>query len=146
VTQRMGKGIRFSTILAVLAVVAVVAVYLAAVTSPFPQLPFHQRPPELIPGDIEVFYMVKTVLSTVNATLIVILLTIYIDLYVRTKAQFTVGLIIFSAVLLLNALASNPLIQFVFGFRAFGLGPFAMLPDLFTFFALIVLLYLNFKY
>ena len=145
-TQRMGKGMRFSTILVVLAVVAVVAVYLAAVTSPFPQLPFYQRPPELIPGDIEVFYMVKTVLSTVNATLIVILLVIYIDLYVRTKAQFTVGLIIFSAVLLLNALASNPLIQFVFGFRAFGLGPFAMLPDLFTFFALIVLLYLNFKY
>jgi hypothetical protein len=33
-----------------------------------------------------------------------------------------------------------------FGFRAFGLGPFAMLPDLFTFGALVVLLYLSIKY
>jgi hypothetical protein len=47
--------------------------------------------------------------------------------------------------LLLNALVSNPLLQFGFGFRAFGLGPFAMLPDLFTFFALVVLLYLTLK-
>lgn len=146
-TQRMDRGLRFSIILAVLAVVAVAAVYLAALTGPFPQLPFFQRgrPPELIPGDIELFYTVKTVFSTVNATLILILLVIYIDIYSRTRSEFTIGLIIFSAVLLLNALVSNPLLQFGFGFRAFGLGPFAMLPDLFTFFALVVLLYLTLK-
>jgi hypothetical protein len=33
-----------------------------------------------------------------------------------------------------------------FGFRPFGLGPFAMLPDLFTLGALAVLLYLSVKY
>jgi hypothetical protein len=33
-----------------------------------------------------------------------------------------------------------------FGFYAFGLGPFAMLPDLFTCLALTVLLYLTFEY
>ena len=146
-TQRMDRGLRFSIILAVVAVVAVAAVYLAALTNPFPQLPFFQRgmPPQLIPGDIELFYTVKTVFSTVNATLILILLVIYIDIYSRTRSEFTIGLIIFSVVLLLNALVSNPLLQFVFGFRAFGLGPFAMLPDLFTFFALAVLLYLTLK-
>jgi hypothetical protein len=53
---------------------------------------------------------------------------------------------VFSLVLLLYALSSNPLLQWVFGFRAFGLGPFAMLPDLFTFVALAVLLYLTFRY
>ena len=143
----MDRGLRFSIILAVLAVVAVAAVYLAALTSPFPQFPFFQRgmPPQQVPGDIELFYTVKTVFSTVNATLVLILLVIYIDIYSRTRSEFTIGLIIFSAVLLLNALVSNPLLQFVFGFRAFGLGPFAMLPDLFTFFALAVLLYLTLK-
>jgi hypothetical protein len=143
----MDRRLRFSIILAVVAVAAVAAVYLSALTSPFPQLPFFQRgrPPELIPGDIELFYTVKTVFSTVNATLILILLVIYIDIYSRTRSEFTIGLIIFSAVLLLNALVSNPLLQFGFGFRAFGLGPFAMLPDLFTFFALVVLLYLTLK-
>jgi hypothetical protein len=34
----------------------------------------------------------------------------------------------------------------IFGFIAFGLGPFALLPELFEFLALIVLLYLSVKY
>jgi hypothetical protein len=38
------------------------------------------------------------------------------------------------------------LVIWAFGFRLFGLGPFAMLPDLFTFAALAVLLYLSVKY
>jgi hypothetical protein len=33
-----------------------------------------------------------------------------------------------------------------FGFMPFGLGPFAMLPDLFTLVALAVLVYLTTKY
>lgn len=64
----------------------------------------------------------------------------------KTQSEFTIGLIIFSMVLLLYALASNPLLHRAFGFRAFGLGPFAMLPDLFTCVALSVLLYLTVKY
>jgi len=38
------------------------------------------------------------------------------------------------------------LMIWAFGFRPFGLGPFALLPDLFTFGALAVLLYLSIKY
>jgi len=97
-------------------------------------------------GDIELFYTAKTVVSTVNATLLVFLLITYIDIYRKTQSEFTIGLIIFSMVLLLYALASNPLIHWIFGFRALGLGPFAMLPDLFTCIALAVLIYLTFKY
>jgi len=97
------------------------------------------------PGDIELFYTIKTVVSTVNVALVIILLLTYIDVYRKTKSDFTVGLIIFSIVLLLYTLASNPIMPLAFGFRAFGLGPFAMLPDLFTFIALSVLLYLSLK-
>lgn len=102
------------------------------------------RPPSL--GDIELFYTVKAVLSTINATLLIFLLITYIDIYMTTKSEFTVGLIIFSMVLLLYALTTNPIVQWVFGFHAVGLGPFAMLPDLFTCAALAILLYLTVRY
>ncbi|MCS7119698.1 MAG: hypothetical protein RMJ07_00895 [Nitrososphaerota archaeon] len=97
------------------------------------------------PGDIELFYTVKTVISTANAAITTILLIIYLGVYRKTKSNFTAGLIIFSLTLLLYTLASNPLLHWVFGFRAFGLGPFAMLPDLFTFIAVLILLYLSLK-
>jgi hypothetical protein len=96
--------------------------------------------------DIEVFYTLRTVVSTVNATLLVFLFVIYVDIYRRTGSDFTIGLILFSLVLLLYALSSNPIVHWIFGFRAVGLGPFAMLPDLFTCVALFVMLYLTVKY
>ena len=96
-------------------------------------------------GDLELFYKVKTMLSTVNATLLVLLLATYIDMYRKLKSEFTLGLILFSLILLLYAVTSNPLLQQFFGFWGIGLGPFAMLPDLFTSFALVILLYLTMK-
>jgi len=96
-------------------------------------------------GDIELFYTVKTVVSTINVTLVIILLITYIEIYRKTRSEFTVGLIMFSMVLLLYTLASNPITQWAFGFSAFGLGPFAVLPDLFACIALFVLLYLSLK-
>jgi predicted signal transduction protein with EAL and GGDEF domain len=110
--------------------------------------PFERRlpPPRIIAGDIEFFYSAKTVVSTINVTLLVFLLLTYIDIYRKTRSEFTIGLTIFSAVFLLNVLASNPLVVGVFGFQPFGLGPFALLPDLFTSGALAILLYLSIKY
>ena len=98
-----------------------------------------------IVADIELYYTLKTVISTINATLLVLLMITYIDIYKNLKSEFTIGLIIFSMILLLYALVSNPLMQGIFGFQGIGLGPFAMLPDLFTCLALAVLLYLTMK-
>jgi len=95
--------------------------------------------------DIELFYTIKTVVSTVNTALVTILLFTYIEIYRKTSSEFTVRLIIFSLLLFLYTLTSNPIIHWIFGFRAFGLGPFAMLPDLFTCIALSILLYLSIK-
>jgi len=146
--NRMNKGMRIWLILATLIVVAVLAAVWASSTFWVPRYPFEPRPRprENIPGDIEFFYTAKTVVSTINVTLLVFLLLTYVDIYRRTRSEFTVGLIIFSAVFLLNVLASNPLVIWVFGFRPFGLGPFALLPDLFTLGALAVLLYLSIRY
>ena len=144
----MNKNMRIGLIITTLVVVAILAALWATSTFWLPPFPFEPRlrPPASIPGDIEFFYMAKTVVSTVNVTLLVFLLLIYVSIYMRTRSEFTIGLIIFSMVFLLNVLASNPLVIWAFGFRPFGLGPFALLPDLFTFGALAVLLYLSVKY
>jgi predicted membrane protein len=147
--NRMNKNLRNGLIIAIIIVVAILAALWAASTSLFPRFPFepHEIPPyREIGGDIELFYTIETVVSTINVTLSVFLLAIYVNIYRKTRSEFTIGLTIFSAVFLMNALALNPFVQWAFGFHAFGLGPFAMLPDVFTLGALAVLLYLSFEY
>jgi hypothetical protein len=143
----MNKNMRTWLILVTLVVVAILAALWATSTVWFPRAPWERpRPPYGIPGDLELFYTAKTVVSTINVTLLVFLLLTYVNIYRKTRSEFTIGLVIFSAVFLLNVLASNPFVVWAFGFREFGLGPFAMLPDLFTLGALAVLLYLSVKY
>ncbi len=145
---KMNDKIKSLLVLATLLVVALLVIFLVyefllPLRSPRFMAP---RPNFQHRGDIELYYTIKTVISSINATLLVILLFTYVDIYRKTKSEFTIGLSIFSIILLLYALSSNPLVHYAFGFRAFGLGPFAMLPDLFTCGALAVLLYLTYKY
>jgi len=156
VNLHMNKYVKFSIIFGILLVVTVFADFFTTQNMSSPtrsifeprQLPFDRINIDRyssIKGDIELFYKVKTILSSINATLLVFLLATYVDMYKKLKSEFTIGLILFSLILLFYALSSNPLLQRLFGFRAFGLGPFAMLPDLFTSLALGVLLYLTLK-
>ena len=88
-------------------------------------------------------FIAKIVLSLANIVLLTIVLVIYIGIYHKTKSQFSLGLVIFTIALLLYALTSNPITQGFGGFRVSGLGPFTMLPDLFTCIASAILLYLS---
>lgn len=146
--HRMTKIVKIGLMLTVLVAVAMLSTFWALSFEPrTPQWeprPFPQF--DRIRGDIELFYTIQTVVSSINVTLLIFLLITYINIYKKTQSEFTIGLMIFSMVLLLYAFVSNPLVHWIFGFRAFGLGPFAMLPDLFTCIALGVLLYLTFKY
>lgn len=143
INHDMDKYMKISLMLVVL-IIALLAIFWTPTYMPMPPREF--RPGYIIRGDIELYYTAKTVISTINIALLVCLLIIYVGIYQKTKSDFTIGLIIFSSVLLLNVLSSNPLIHGVFGFSAYGLGPFAMLPDLFTCVALAVLLYLSVRY
>lgn len=145
--HEMNRDVRVWMILATLVAVTLLAVFWVTTRMPQPP-PFEPRrwPVEEVRGDIEIFYTIKTVVSTINATLLVFLFANYVDLYRRTQSEFTAGLIIFSMALLLYALVSNPIVHWTFGFRGFGLGPFAVLPDLFTCGASAVLLYFALKY
>jgi hypothetical protein len=144
--SKMNNSLKiWAVIIVTLIVIAFLAALWASYTLPSSQFPERSLPSH-VRGDFEFFYIAQTVLSTVNVVLLIFLLTIYIDVYRKTGSQFTIGLIIFSAVFLVRAVTANPLFMRVFGFTAFGLGPFALLPDLFEFVALTVLLYLSIKY
>jgi hypothetical protein len=144
----MNRNLRTWSVIAMLILVAILAALWATFTFWLPPSRWEHRlpPPQYIPEDLEFFYTMEAVFSTINVTLSVFLLLTYLSIYRKTRSEFTIGLTIFSLVFLLNALASNPLVIWSFGFRPLGLGPFALLPDLFTFGALAVLLYLSFKY
>jgi len=153
----MNKYVKIWIIFAVLLVVAVFSDYLASSrfggrttisvfeTRPVPFDRISMDNYYSFLGDIELFYKIQTILSSINATLLVFLLATYLDMYRKLKSEFTIGLILFSLTLLLYALTSNPLLQWIFGYQAFGLGPFAMLPEMFTTLAVAVLLYLTLK-
>jgi uncharacterized membrane protein len=141
--HRENKNAKIWLVLGMLATVALLVAFWTAISAPSQPRYF---PGGYFPGDIELYYTAKTVISTINIAILIILLITYIGIYRKTKSEFTIGLIIFSIVLLLNVLASSPLVIQGFGFRLLGLGPFAMLPDLFTCVALIILLYLSVKY
>lgn len=148
--SHMNKNMKsWLVIIVALIAIAFLATIWASYSFPFPRSEFSPRrvpPSGYILGDFEFFYIAQTVLSTVNIALLSFLLTTYIDIYRKTRSQFTFGLIMFSLVFLLRALTANPLVMWIFGFKAFGLGPFALLPDIFECAALSVLLYLSVKY
>jgi len=99
-------------------------------------------PPEHLPA-LRFMLILKTVVSSVNFTLIILLLMIYVDLYRKIKTNFTAGLLLLIFVLLMNALTSNPLVFLRFGFPVAGIGIGFIIPDLMTTIALSVLFYLS---
>jgi hypothetical protein len=108
--------------------------------------PFSQRPTFVNPADIELYYMLHTVLSTVNIVLTIILIVNYVSIYQKTKSEFTIGLLLFALMFLIKDITLSPFIVSLGGFSIFGLGPFAVLPDAFEMGALLVLFYLSVKY
>ena len=87
--------------------------------------------------------LLKTIISSVNSILLFIVLAIYMGIYRETGSDFSMGLVIFTIALFLYSITSNPLIHRLAGFKLTGLGPFTMLPDLFTCIASAILLYLS---
>jgi len=147
--NQMNKNLKIWLVLVILAVIAVaiLAAIWAATTVYAPRfLPRRLPPSEFIPGDIELFYIARTVVSTINIALLVFLIATYVSIYMKTRSEFTIGLLIFAVVFLMKDLTASPFVIGAFGFGLFGLGPFALLPDLFESMALSVLLYLSVKY
>jgi hypothetical protein len=124
----------------------IAAVMIGLIIAPMILPPRGSPPPPAIPINDDLMGLlltIKTVISFVNIVLILPLLGIYWDLYREVRSQFTIGLILVVFALLLYAITSNPLLHVFFGYSITGIGPFAIIPDLFSTFALVVLLYLS---
>jgi hypothetical protein len=79
-------------------------------------------------------------------TFSIILIALYVNLYRKVKSDFTIGLIVVMMALFIYAITSNPFFQLIFGYRGvFGIGPFVIIPHLFTTLAMAVLLYISLK-
>ena len=145
----MDKRLKYGLIVVILVAVAIFAAFWALVLRQHQIPAFGQirgPPPRAIPGDFEYFYVANTIISTINIALLIILAIIYLNIYVKTHSPFTIGLVIFALVFLVQNVTSSPFIAAPFGFRAYGLGPFEFLPGMFEFVALTILLYLSVKY
>jgi hypothetical protein len=112
-----------------------------------PTFPFRPQPiPQLNPADLELYYIARSVLSTVNIALLAFLIATYAALYSKTRSEFTIGLMIFATVFLMKDILSSPFVIGAFRFQTVGLGPFALIEPLLELLALSVLLYLSVKY
>ena len=145
--KQMDNRLKVGLIFAILIAVAIFATFWVVIQiTHFNEFQPRGLPPNFIPGDLEFFYAAFTIISTINITVLVILTLIYINIFLKTRSNFTIGLVIFALAFLVKDFTSNPLVMSLFGFRAYGLGPFELLPGLFEFFALFVLLYLSIRY
>ncbi len=89
---------------------------------------------------------IKALITLGNLILLLCLLFIYAKNYGEIKSQFAMGLIAFIVLLIMQALTSNPFVPSMCGIRHMPiLGLFAIVPDVFEFVALSVLLYISLK-
>jgi len=144
--KQMDNRLKIGLIFALLVAVAIFATFWILIENAPAFAPRGVPGTNFIPGDLEFFYVANSILSAVNIALLIVLTIIYVDIYIKTRSQFTIGLVIFALVFLVKDLTSSPLIISLFRFRAYGLGPFELLPALFEFLALSVLLYLSVRY
>lgn len=148
----MSRNLKILLVVAILLILSIAVALLAGVMFDRSQttqqvFPFRPISPQPVnSGDIEFYYVARTVVSTINITLLLVLVITYASIFLKTRSEFTIGLVIFSIVFLMKDIAASPFVIGAFRFTMYGLGPFAVLPDLFELVALSILLYLSIKY
>ena len=87
---------------------------------------------------------IKAIITLGNLIFLFYLLFIYQKNYKEIKSRFSLGLIVFIILLIVQAFTSNPFVYHLWGFHhieAFGLS--IVMPDLFEFVALLILIYIS---
>ncbi len=83
------------------------------------------------------------ILTTISIALLVALVVVYVRMYMETKANFSLGLVVVLFALLVQALLSYPLVIGFIGVVYLGPGLSSQFADVFTLCAYIVFLYLS---
>ena len=89
---------------------------------------------------------IKALITLGNLILLLCLLFIYARSYEQIKSKFALGLIAFIVLLIMQTVTSNPIFHYTCGWRRlYAMGWLWILPDLFEFVALWILLYISLK-
>lgn len=91
-----------------------------------------------------IFFNVQIILASSSALLTIILLSNYLQNFLRYRTNFTLGFIILALVLLAHSITSNPIFFSYFGYQPMQ-GPFSIIAPAFTTIAVLALLYLDFQ-
>ena len=91
----------------------------------------------------QTYLYVRFFIDTFNIALLTALFVIYIKAYSKIKANFTLGLSLFILVMLIQEIASYPLIHISFGFSGVALGPFYIIPKILESIAIVIFFYLS---
>lgn len=101
---------------------------------PFPRFPRFENDPSI---------QFHIILTTISITLLVALVVVYVKMFMETKANFSLGLVVVLFALLLQALLSYPIVIGFIGQVSLGPGLSSEFADVFTVAAYIVFLYLS---
>lgn len=94
----------------------------------------------------QVLMRLQALVTLGNLLLLLGLLIIYTRNYEQIKSKFALGLIAFIVLLMVQAFTSNPLLHVLWGFRRIhALGFFTIVPVVFEFVALAILLYISLR-
>lgn len=83
------------------------------------------------------------VLATIEVALLLALVVVYGRMYIETKANFALGLIVVLIALLVQTLVSNPILEDLMGTPSLGPGYLTPTADILTICAYAVFLYLS---
>jgi len=114
----------------------------------FPWRPrFNESDPETLEKfgrQIENYITFRIVLSGLNTVLYGYILYLYTQLYRETNSKFSLALMALSAVLLIYAISSNPLVsQLLRGSEPIWFSVFNVIPDIFASIAAAIMIYLT---
>jgi hypothetical protein len=88
------------------------------------------------------FFSERLLITTITSLIVLFLMKNYITIYLKTKASFSLGLIVVSVSLLIHSMISNPLLLNLFNIKQHG-GLFSLISVVFTFIAALALLILS---
>jgi hypothetical protein len=127
-------------------VILVIAILLGLVLGETVSLPPYVCPPYYCPPafllSVQRALMLHVILSTIEIVLLVSLVAVYIRVYLETRANFSLGLIIVLGALLVHSVLSFPLVLSYLP-TLLGSGLFFPYTDLLTIIAYTVFLYLS---
>lgn len=117
---------------------------LSSLLAPVPEEPrFERLPGVFFSFTPEPLLQLHVFVTTIEIVLLVALLVVYVKIYADTKANFSLGLVVVLAALLLNTLFSYPLLLGLVGPVSVRPGDFIIFADVFMIVAYTVFLYLS---